>query len=154
MLNEYFFPEPKSPYASSREGPGSQHGLRALGAESSLHDLCLPQESQARSIFLQLDPGGRREYPEAKLSDWRTWDISTDSGDQEMSPRICQGFAHRGDNTRSQSHILFKSRQMYAKFDTFTRRDEIPYLLANDVVMTDLPMVSCCIGLTRLKGFG
>lgn len=71
-----------------------------------------------------------------------------------MSPRNCQGFAHRGDNTRSQSHILFKSRQIYAKFNTFTRRDEIPYLLANDVVMTDLPMVSCCIGLTRLKGFG
>lgn len=43
---------------------------------------------------------------------------------------------------------------MYAKFNTFTRRDEIPNLLANDVVMTDLPMISCCVGLTKPKGFG
>lgn len=71
-----------------------------------------------------------------------------------MRVRNYQGFAHRSDNTRSQRHILFKSRQMYAKFNTFTRRDEIPYLLANDVVMTDLPMISCCVALTRLKGFG
>lgn len=43
---------------------------------------------------------------------------------------------------------------MYAKFNTFTRHDEISYLLANDVVMTDMPMISCCVALTRLKGFG
>lgn len=71
-----------------------------------------------------------------------------------MHLRNYQGFAHRGDNTRSQSHILFKSRQIYAKFDTFTRYDEISYLLANDVVMTDLSMISCCVALTRLKWFG
>lgn len=71
-----------------------------------------------------------------------------------MRLRIYQGFAHRGDNTRSQCHILFKSRQMYAKFNTFSRHDEISYLLANDVVMTDMPMISRCVALTRLKGFG
>lgn len=42
---------------------------------------------------------------------------------------------------------------MYAKFNAFTRHDEISYLLANDVVMTDLPMISCSVALTRLKGF-
>lgn len=71
-----------------------------------------------------------------------------------MRLRIYQGFAHRGDNTRSQCHILFKSRQMYAKFNTFTRHDEISYLLPNDVIMTDIPMISCYIALARLKGFG
>lgn len=43
---------------------------------------------------------------------------------------------------------------MYAKFNTLTRHNKISYLLANDMVMTDISMISCCVALTRLKGFG